>query len=28
VLRGSDLDAGPALRALIEQLRPRAEPTR
>src|SRR3954452_22794158 len=28
VLRGSDVDAGPALRALIEQLRPRAEPTR
>jgi Emfourin len=28
VLRGTDVDAGPALRALIEQLRPRAEPTR
>ena len=28
VLRGTDFDAGPALRALIEQLRPRAEPSR
>jgi hypothetical protein len=28
VLHGTDVDAGPALRALIELLRPRAEPTR